>query len=157
MSAFENQIMLITYADSIGNNISELHDILKTYIGSAIGGIHLLPFFPSSGDRGFAVKTYREVDPAFGTWDDVTALARDYRLMADYMINHISAQSEYYQDFLARHDNSPWKDLFIRYKDFWQGGAPTQAEVDAIYKRKPRALGHGTLCRRHRGRGLVYL
>ena len=139
MSAFENQIMLITYADSIGNNISELHDILKTYIGSAIGGIHLLPFFPSSGDRGFAVKTYREVDPAFGTWDDVTALARDYRLMADYMINHISAQSEYYQDFLARHDNSPWKDLFIRYKDFWQGGAPTQAEVDAIYKRKPRA------------------
>ena len=85
------------------------------------------------------MKTYREVDPAFGTWDDVTALARDYRLMADYMINHISAQSEYYQDFLTWHDNSPWKDLFIRYKDFWQGGAPTQAEVDAIYKRKPRA------------------
>ena len=85
------------------------------------------------------MKTYREVAPAFGTWDDVTALARDYRLMADYMINHISAQSEYYQDFLTWHDNSPWKDLFIRCKDFWQGGAPTQAEVDAIYKRKPRA------------------
>lgn len=134
-----SKIMLITYADSMGHNIRDLHRILQTYIKDAIGGVHLLPFFPSSGDRGFAVKTYREVDPAFGDWDDISALAKDYCLMADYMINHISAQSEYYQDFLAKHEDSEWKDLFIRYKDFWKGGAPTEEQVDAIYKRKPRA------------------
>lgn len=139
MSSFENRIMLITYADSMGSNISQLHEILKTYFRDAIGGVHLLPFFPSSGDRGFAVCTYQEVDPAFGGWAEVSALAQDYRLMADYMINHISAQSTYYQDFLCKHEASDWKDLFIRYKAFWDGGAPTQEQVDAIYKRKPRA------------------
>jgi sucrose phosphorylase len=59
--------------------------------------------------------------------------------MFDYMINHISAQSEYYKDFLKHKDASKYRDLFIRYKDFWKNGEPTQEEVDAIYKRKPRA------------------
>lgn len=139
MKKLENKIMLITYSDSIGHNIRELHDILKKHVGGAIGGIHLLPFFPSSGDRGFAPMTYREVEPAFGTWQDVTDLSKDYYLMADYMINHISAQSEYYKDFLKNKDASPYKDLFIRYKDFWEGGEPTDHQVDLIYKRKPRA------------------
>ncbi len=139
MKKLENKIMLITYSDSIGHTINELHEILKKHIGGAIGGIHLLPFFPSSGDRGFAPMTYREVEPAFGTWADVSSLAEDYYLMADYMINHISAQSEYYKDFLKNKDASPYRDLFIRYKDFWEGGEPTDHQVDLIYKRKPRA------------------
>ena len=139
MKKLSNQIMLITYSDSIGKNIAELQELLTKYVGNAIGGIHLLPFFPSSGDRGFAPMTYHEVDPAFGTWKDVEGLAERYYLMTDYMINHISAQSSYYRDFLARKDESPWRDLFIRYKDFWEGGEPTEEQVDAIYKRKPRA------------------
>ena len=94
MKKLENKIMLITYSDSMGKDIPQLHKILKEQIGGAVGGVHLLPFFPSSGDRGFAPMTYREVDPAFGSWEDVEALSKDYYLMADYMINHISAQSE---------------------------------------------------------------
>ena len=136
---FENKIMLITYPDSLGRNLSELRKILHSEIGDAVGGIHLLPFFPSSGDRGFAPMTYRQVDPSFGSWDDISALAEDYYLMFDYMINHISAQSEYYKDFLRLHDASPNRDLFIRYPRFWENGGPTQEQGDAIYKRKPRA------------------
>ena len=139
MKPLSNQIMLITYADSLGRDLRELREVLDRHIGDAIGGVHLLPFFPSSGDRGFAVETYREVDPAFGGWDDVSALADRYYLMADYMINHISAHSGYYQDFLQRHEASLWRDLFIRYRDFWPGGLPTPEQVEAIYKRKPRA------------------
>ena len=59
--------------------------------------------------------------------------------MFDYMINHISAQSPYYKDFLEKKDASEYHDLFIRYKDFWENGEPTEEQVDAIYKRKPRA------------------
>ncbi len=139
MKKLENKIMLITYSDSMGKDIPQLHKILKEQIGGAVGGVHLLPFFPSSGDRGFAPMTYREVDPAFGSWEDVEALSKDYYLMADYMINHISAQSEYYKDFLEKKDGSEYKDLFLRYKDFWEGGEPTDHQVDLIYKRKPRA------------------
>jgi sucrose phosphorylase len=139
MKKVSNQIMLITYSDSIGSNISDMHRILKKYAGGSIGGIHLLPFFPSSGDRGFAPMTYREVDKAFGDWNDISALSEDYYLMVDYMINHISARSEYYKNFLAKKDFSPYRDLFIRYKEFWQDGEPTAEQIGHIYKRKPRS------------------
>ena len=135
----KNKIMLITYADSMGHDLKDLKEILDRYFTGAVGGIHILPFFPSSGDRGFAPLVYTEVDSAFGTWEDIEALSENYYLMFDYMINHISAQSPYYRDFLDNKDYSPYKDLFIRYKDFWKNGEPTDAEVDAIYKRKPRA------------------
>ena len=139
MKKIENKIMLITYADSLGKNLKEMSDVLNNYIGDAIGGIHILPFFPSSSDRGFAPKNYREVDQDFGNWQDVLELSKKYYLMYDYMINHISAHSEYYKDFLDKKDDSQYHDLFIRYKDFWENGEPTQEQVDAIYKRKPRA------------------
>ena len=139
MKRLENKCMLITYADSMGNNLSDLAAVMDKHFKDAVGGIHILPFFPSSGDRGFAPMDYHVVDSAFGDWDDIEKLADDYYLMADYMINHISAKSEYYKDFLQKKDDSKYRDLFIRYKDFWDNGEPTEAEVDAIYKRKPRA------------------
>ena len=135
----KNKIMLITYADSMGRDLKALNRILDKYFSEAVGGVHILPFFPSSGDRGFAPMDYTKVESTFGTWSDVERLSRKYYLMFDYMINHISAQSPYYQDFLAKKDDSGYRDLFIRYKDFWADGEPTPAEVDAIYKRKPRA------------------
>ena len=100
MKKLNNQIMLITYADSMGKNLKELHTVLNRYYHNAIGGVHILPFFPSSADRGFAPVTYEKVDEAFGTFDDVEALGEDYYLMFDFMVNHISAHSEYFQDFL---------------------------------------------------------
>lgn len=139
MKKLENKCMLITYADSMGSNLKELRNVLDTYFSEAVAGIHILPFFPSSGDRGFAPMNYHQVDPAFGKWEDVEQLAERYYLMFDYMINHISAKSEYYRDFLEKKEESAYRDLFIRYKDFWEGGEPTPEQVDIIYKRKPRA------------------
>jgi sucrose phosphorylase len=131
--------MLITYADSMGKNLQELHEILDTYYKEAVGGVHILPFFPSSADRGFAPMCYDKVDENFGTFEDVEAIGRKYYLMFDFMINHISASSEYFQDFLEKKDASAYKDFFIRYSEFWEGGEPTPEQVDKIYKRKPRA------------------
>ena len=135
----DNRVMLITYADSLGADLKELKTALDTWYDKAVGGVHILPFFPSGADRGFSPKTYQMVDPAFGSFADVEAIGKDRWLMFDFMVNHISAQSEYYQDFLEKKEESDWKDFFIRYSKFWPGGAPTQEQVDAIYKRKPRA------------------
>ena len=63
----KNGVMLITYPDSLGRNLSDLSKVVAQYFSKAITGIHILPFFPSSGDRGFAPMTYQEIDPAFGT------------------------------------------------------------------------------------------
>lgn len=135
----KNQAMLITYADSLGKNLKELNEVLETQLTGVVGGLHVLPFYPSSGDRGFAPINYQKVDPAFGTWEDIRALSQNYYFMTDFMINHLSQASDEFQDFLAKHEDSQWKDLFIRYKKFWPQGEPTKAEVDLIYKRKPRA------------------
>jgi len=139
-----NEVVLITYADSMGSNLSELYALLEEHFrqqdgGRAIGGIHVLPFFPSSADRGFAPMRYDEVDPAFGSWADVARLAESYELTADFMINHISRRSPFFEDFLKHKDRSPYADMFIRYKDFWPGGEPSAEQLDLIYKRKPRA------------------
>lgn len=93
----ENKVMLITYPDSLGKNLKELDEILSEDLKGAVGGIHLLPFFPSTGDRGFAPTGYTEVDPKFGDWSDIEKIGKKYYLMFDFMINHISRQSKFYK------------------------------------------------------------
>lgn len=135
----ENKIMLITYADSMGNNLKELYTILEKHYKEAIGGIHILPFFPSSADRGFAPMCYDKVDEKFGDFSDIERLSKDYYLMFDFMVNHISASSEYFKDFVQNKEKSEYRDMFIRYSKFWENGEPTPEQTDIIYKRKPRA------------------
>ncbi len=133
-----NQIMLITYADSLGNNLKDLTSVLDRWYKGAIGGVHILPFFPSSGDRGFAPERYDMILSDFGTWDDVEKLSRDYYLMFDFMINHISRQSPYFLDYQEKHNESEWKDLFLQVEKAWDGRMPTAEEIDLIYKRKDK-------------------
>ena len=135
----KNEAMLITYSDSLGKNMKDLKFVLETYFKKSIGGVHLLPFFPSTGDRGFAPSDYTTVDPDLGSWEDVDALGEQYYLMFDFMINHISRESKFFQDFKKNHENSPYKDMFIRVHEFFPPGRPTQADIDLIYKRKDKA------------------
>lgn len=134
-----NKAMLITYPDSLGNNLKDLQKVLQTHLDGVVGGVHLLPFFPSSGDRGFAPMDYTKVDEKFGNWDDVKKLAESYYLMFDFMVNHISKQSKYFKDFQQNHNESAYRDLFIHWDEFWPKGRPTQEDIDLIYKRKPKA------------------
>ncbi len=122
--SIKNEIMLITYADSMGKNLKELGELLKGHFKQVIGGVHLLPFYPSSADRGFAPMTYENVDAPFGDWEDIKRLSQDFYLMFDFMINHISRSSAYFQDFVQHKDASPYADLFIRYKDFYRMESP---------------------------------
>lgn len=93
MGNIKNEIMLITYADSLGSNLKDLKEVLDEYYNKAVGGVHILPFFPSSGDRGFAPMRYDIVDEAFGDMEDVKDISKSKYLMYDFMVNHISRQS----------------------------------------------------------------
>lgn len=135
----KNEIMLITYGDSLGKNFQEMEEILQKHYEGAIGSVHILPFFPSSADRGFAPMQYDKVDEKFGDFEDLKRIGKKYDLMYDFMVNHISAHSPYYLDFKEKKEESAYKELFIRYKDFWENGEPTKEQVDKIYKRKPKA------------------
>lgn len=135
----QNKAMLITYADSLGNNLQDLNKVMDKYFKDAIGGIHILPIFPSTGDRGFSPTRYDQVDPKFGTWADVEKLGEQYYLMFDFMINHLSKHSAQYLDYQKNKDKSPYKDLFLNWDKFWPAGRPTQKDIDLIYKRKDKA------------------
>lgn len=133
-----NQVMLITYPNSLGRNLNELEQILNRHFKSAIGGLHLLPFFPSSGDRGFSPMTYQQVDPSFGSWSNIDSLGQSYYLMFDLMVNHLSRQSTAFQDYLKNGAKSPAADMFLNWDQFWPEGRPTKSDIDQIYRRKDK-------------------
>ncbi len=134
----KNKIQLITYPDSLGANLPELHYVLRKFFSKAIRGVHLLPFYPSSSDRGFAPKTYDEVDPAFGTWDDVEKIGQDFDLIIDLMVNHISRQSIFFQDYVAKGQNSEYADMFLSFDKLAPGGNVSEEDLNKVYTRKPR-------------------
>lgn len=136
MKKIENKIMLITYANTMGKDLKELNQVLDEKFKGVIGGLHALPFFPSSGDRGFAVINYDIVDPDFGTWDDIDILSDKYYMMADFMLNHVSIRCEEFKDYMKNGDTSPYRDMFIHWDEFWPNGEPSEADMDALYRRK---------------------
>ncbi len=136
MKKVENKIMLITYPNSIGRNIRDLGDVLREHFEGVFGGIHILPFYPSSGDRGFAVINYDIIDPEYGTWEDLDQLGSEYFLMADFMLNHVSIRCEEFKDYMKNGDKSAFRDMFIHWEEFWPQGEPTEEEMEALYRRK---------------------
>ncbi len=108
-------LLLITYGDSIQNDhdapLKVLHQFLTRHLGADLGAVHLLPFYPSSSDDGFAVIDYRMVDHHLGGWEDVQRLADDYELMFDLVINHCSRESLWFADFISGRD--PGRNYFI--------------------------------------------
>src|SRR5690554_2500374 len=133
----KNQVQLITYPDSLGGNLKALNEVLLEHFSDIFkGGVHILPPYPSSGDRGFAPLTYLEIEPAFGSWEDIKAIGERFPVLLDVMVNHISQQSHYFQDFLARGKDSPYGELFLTLDKIWPGGEPVQADVDKIFLRR---------------------
>ena len=96
---------LIAYPDHICSPGAAPLAVLDRFVASrlapGISGIHTLPLHPASGDGGFSVIDPFAVDPAFGTWADVTTLASHHAWMADAVVNHLSASSEWFRGFLA--------------------------------------------------------
>lgn len=130
---------LLTYPDSLGGTLAGLDELLRGPLHGAFRGVHILPPFPSSGDRGFAPTTYDEVDPAFGSWADIERLATQGDVLVDVMINHLSRRSPQFQDFIRLGRRSPYADLFITLDKVWPGGVPPAGDVARIFLRKPDA------------------
>lgn len=111
----EREVLLITYADQVQEPgqppLRTLHRFATQHLPGAVSGMHLLPFYPWSSDDGFAVKDFLAVDPACGTWDDVTRLGEHFDLMFDAVFNHVSVQGVWFRGFLA--DDPAGRDCFI--------------------------------------------
>ena len=128
---------LLTYPDSLGGDLGALGDLLEGPLDGVFRGVHVLPPFPSSGDRGFAPLTHDAIDPRFGSWDDITRIAAGHDVLLDLVINHISRRSLEFQDFERHGRESRYADLFITIDKIWPDGRPSTADVARIFLRKP--------------------
>src|SRR3989338_8857531 len=104
----EKDIALITYPDSFKQEnlpgLQTLNSMLNEHAKEMFSIVHILPFYPYSSDRGFSITDFMNVKKEFGDWQDISAIAINFRLMADFVLNHVSAKHEWFQRFLSGDD-----------------------------------------------------
>ncbi|HEY6455509.1 MAG TPA: sucrose phosphorylase [Steroidobacteraceae bacterium] len=135
----KNSVHLVTYVDRLsGGGIADLGKLLSGPLRGLFGGVHLLPFFhPIDGaDAGFDPIDHTKVDPRLGTWNDVAALAAEWQVMADLIVNHISSRAPQFQDFLRSGSDSAYRALFLSAESVFPQGA-SRTDLEAIYRPRP--------------------
>ncbi|MEM7466911.1 MAG: sugar phosphorylase [Pseudomonadota bacterium] len=129
----QSDVALITYADTISDDNTPLKSLkifLDNYLKDAISTVHILPFYPYSSDDGFAVIDYSSVNESHGSWEDIEAIADNYKLMADLVINHASARSRWFENF--KRGEIPGKDYFI--------SVPANTDVSQVVRPRTSSL-----------------
>lgn len=127
------QVYPRSYADSDGDGVGDLRGILGR-LGHlellGVDGIWLNPVMRSPGvDHGYDVSDPRDVDPLFGTVDDLRELTaalheRDMVLLMDLVPNHVSSEHPWFRAALAAGPGSPERARF----HFRDGRGPDGAE-----------------------------
>ncbi|MFV8818313.1 sugar phosphorylase [Haliea sp. E17] len=110
----QRDAIVISYGDSLLSEDEKPLVTLKSFLDAhgegVVTGVHILPFYPWSSDDGFAVLDYSSVNEFLGDWNDIQAIAADYDLMADLVINHCSSRSLWFENFIRGMD--PGRDYF---------------------------------------------
>ena len=138
-----NDALLITYGDTLLGTeeapLAALREFAARHLKERLSGIHLLPFFPYSSDYGFAVKDHLAVREDLGSWADVEALHADFQLMFDFVLNHLSAESAWFQGFLR--GEAPFRDFFITVDPATDLSMVTRPRTTPLLTRFETALG----------------
>jgi len=128
----EKDIVLITYADQFSapgeKALPVFTRFYNEWLSRSFFHVHLLPFYPWSSDDGFSVIDYHEVAPETGSWRDVAELKKSASLMFDFVCNHMSAKSKWFENYI---NQTPG------YEDFFISVDP---ETDLSAVTRPRAL-----------------
>ena len=119
------QIYPRSFCDSNGDGIGDLPGILSRldYLEKlGIGAIWLSPVFCSpQDDNGYDISDYQDIDPIFGTLEDMDRLIaeagkRGIRIILDLVLNHSSDEHRWFIEAKKSRDN-PYHDYYI-----WRDG-----------------------------------
>jgi len=135
----KNKIQLITYIDRIAcKDIKGFKELINKELKGLFGGVHLLPFFdPIDGeDAGFDPIDHLKVDPRLGDWSDIKILSGSVEIMADLIVNHVSAQSPQFLDYKEKGERSIYAPMFLSYGKVFPDGA-LEDELITIYRPRP--------------------
>jgi len=141
-------VMLNAYPDSIGKKLADLVEFLKRpELKDAFSLFYILPtFFNSDLDRGFSIIDY-DMNEELVSPDDLLELRKlGIQIKLDLVLNHLSVRSPQFTDLLENGNDSPYKDFFIDWNEFWKGEGrmvkhdhivPNKEHLDKLFMRKP--------------------
>ena len=97
------------YVDRFSGNLAGLREHIPYLSELGINYLHLMPLFKSpkgDNDGGYAISSYREVDPRLGTMEELSQLATELRhrgisLVLDFVFNHTSDEHLWAKKALA--------------------------------------------------------
>ena len=121
------QIYPKSFQDSNGDGIGDLPGILSRldYLHKlGVDALWLSPVLASPQvDNGYDVSDYQDIDPMFGTMEDMRTLIREARargigILMDLVLNHTSDQHRWFREACQGRDN-PCHDYYI-----WRDGVP---------------------------------
>lgn len=130
-SAVIYQIYPRSFQDSNGDGIGDLKGIISRleYLGElGIDAIWLSPVYQSpQDDNGYDISDYQNIDPIFGTLQDMELLiaeAKKYniKIIMDLVLNHSSDEHRWFQEAKKSKDN-PYHDYYI-WRDGTKGNYP---------------------------------
>ena len=93
----------VCYVDRYAGTIAGLREQIPYFRELGLSYLHLMPLYESpagNSDGGYAVSSYRRVDPTLGTMDELAELAAELRsqgiaLVLDFVFNHTSNEHEW--------------------------------------------------------------
>lgn len=111
------------YVDRFCGDLKSLEEKLPYFESLGINFLHLMPITkrPSGpSDGGYAVNSYTEVDPKFGSAGDLTRLTAAFRekgicLMLDFVVNHTSDEFSWAQK--AKRGEAAYQEYYYTFPD----------------------------------------
>lgn len=133
-----NAVQLIAYVDRLAGDLSGVKTLLRDELSGLFGGIHLLPYFtPYDGaDAGFDPADHLSVDERLGDWDALRELSQQTYIMSDLIVNHVSAESQQFQDVMRRGEDSEYWELFLKRNDVFPDELSAK-DIDKVYRPRP--------------------
>ena len=119
----QETVGMMLYVDLFAGNLRGLVDRIPYLKGLGVNYVHLMPLFDcpeGENDGGYAISSYRRVQPGLGTIEDLRLVAEEFhksgiRLVLDFVFNHTSNEHEWAQKALA--GNKKYKGFYYIYKD----------------------------------------
>ena len=129
------QVYPKSFNDTTGSGVGDLAGITEKldYLKElGITVIWLSPVYESPGDdNGYDISNYEQIDPAFGTMEDMEQLIAEAKkrgiyIVMDLVVNHTSDEHEWFEEAKSSRDN-PYRDYYI-WRDPVDGGVPNDLQ-----------------------------
>lgn len=127
------QIYPRSFQDSNGDGIGDIPGIIRRldYLADlGIDAVWLSPVYRSpQDDNGYDISDYQDIDPMFGTLEDMEELIREakkrnIRIVMDLVLNHSSDEHRWFQEAKKSKDN-PYHDYYV-WRDGEEGVLPNE-------------------------------